>query len=126
MGSGNERGVNPRVLPAPAPHPDPEIGAVASRDTRAGPGAAAAGAAVAAAPEEGEYRMPTQHRSAPTFRTTTRDAAVDPIWALPLEAASLEATWEEATRITSVARPEAVAGLAGEVCTSMVLLSQSR
>jgi hypothetical protein len=126
MGSDNERGVNPRVSPAPAPHPDPEIGAVASRDTRAGPGAAVAGAAVAAAPEEGEYRMPTQHRSALTFWTTTRDTAVDPIWALPQEAARLEATGEEATRITSGARLEADAGLAGEVFTSMVKLSPSR
>jgi hypothetical protein len=75
---------------------------------------------VAAAVEEGEYRMPTQPRSTLTFLTTTRDAAVDPIWALPQEAASLEATGEEATRNTSVARLEADTGLAGEVFTSMV------
>ena len=88
---------------------------MANRDTRAGPGAAAAGAAVAATPEEGEYRMPTQHRSALIFRTITPDAATAPIRALLQAAARLEATGEEATRITSGARPEAVAGLAGEV-----------
>jgi hypothetical protein len=117
-GSGNERGANLRVSPAPAPLPAPEIGAVANRDTRAGPGAAAVGAAVAAAAEEGEYRMPTQHRSALIFWTTTRDADVDPIWALPQEAARLEATGEEATWNTSGARLEADAGLAGEISTS--------
>ena len=100
---------------APAPHPDPGLGAVANRGTRVVPGAAAAGVAVAATPEEGEYRMPTQHRSALIFRTTTPDAATAPIWALPQAAARLEATGEEATRITSGARQEAVAGLAGEV-----------
>jgi hypothetical protein len=117
-GSGNERGANLRVSPAPLPAP--ETGAVDTRVTRADPGA------VAAAVEEGEHRMPTQPSSTLNFLTTTRDAAVVPIWALPLEAASLEATWEEATRNTSVARPEADAGLAGEVSTSMVQPSPSR
>jgi hypothetical protein len=46
------------------------------------------GAAVAAAVEEGEHRMPTQPSSLINFLTTTRDAAADPIWALPLEAAA--------------------------------------
>ena len=103
------------MSPAPAPHPDPGIGEVANRGTRVVPWAAAAGAAVAATPEEGEYRMPTQHRSALNFRTTIPDAATAPIRALPQAAARLEATGEEATRITSGARPEAVAGLAGRV-----------
>ena len=103
------------MSPAPAPHPDPGTVAGASRGTRAVPGAAAAGAAVAATPEEGEYRMPTQHRSALNFRTTIPDAATAPIRALPQAAVRLEATGEEATRITSGARPEAAAGLAGDV-----------
>ncbi len=70
---------------------------------------------MAAAVEEGGYGMPTQTRSTLIILTTTRDAAVVPIWALPQEADSLEATGEEATRKTSAARPEAGAGLAGEV-----------
>jgi hypothetical protein len=100
---------------APAPHPDPGIEAVANRGAIAVPGAAAAVAAVAATPEEGEYRMPTQHRSAPISRTTTPDAATAPIRALLQAVARLEDPGEEATRITSGARPEAVPGLAGEV-----------
>jgi hypothetical protein len=51
---------------------------------------------------------------------------VDPIWALPQEAARLEATGEEATRNTSGARLEADAGLAGEISTGMVKPSPSR
>ena len=103
------------MSPAPAPHPDPGIGEVANRGTRVVPGAAAAGAAEAVTPEEGEYRMPTQHRSAPISRTTTPDAATAPIRALLQAVARLEDPGEEATRITSGARPEAAAGLAGDV-----------
>jgi hypothetical protein len=97
---------------APAQLPDPAIVAEATRGTRVVPGAAAA---VAATTEEGEDRMLTQLMSALTFRTTILDAATAPIWALPQAAARLEDPGEEATRITSGARPEAVAGLAGRV-----------
>jgi len=104
--------VNPIVSLAPAPLPDPVIVAEANRGTRVVPGAAAA---VAATTEEGEYRMPTQHMSALIFRTTIPDAATAPFRALPQAAARLEDPGEEVTRITSGARPEAVAGLAGRV-----------
>jgi hypothetical protein len=117
-GSGNEKEVNPIVSLAPAPLPDPVIVAEATRGTRVVPRAAAAVAAVAAVAattEEGEYRMPTQLMSALIFRTTIPDAATAPIRALLQAAARLEDPGEEVTRITSGARPEAVAGLAGRV-----------
>ncbi len=79
------------------------------------PGAEAAGAAVAATPEEGEYRMPTQPSSALNFLTTIPDPATAHTRAHRQAAARLEATGEEAIRTTSGARPEAVAGLAGDV-----------
>ena len=107
--------MNPIVSLAPAPLPDPVIVAEATRGTRVVPGAEAAVAAVAAMTEEGEYRMPTQPMSAPTFRTTIPEAASAPIRALPQADARLEVPGEEATRITSGARPEAAAGLAGRV-----------
>jgi hypothetical protein len=70
--------------------------------------------------------MPTQTRSTITSLTTTRAGAVDTISARPPEAASMEATWEEATRSTSEGRPEADAGLAGEAHHQHSLSRQQR
>jgi hypothetical protein len=87
------------------------------RGGRGGRGGSARGGRV-----QGAYS--TQVRT--HFLDNYSDAAVDPIWALPQEAARPEATGEEATRITSGARLEADAGLASEDFTSMVKLAPSR
>ena len=110
--------MNPIVALAPAQLPDPAIVAEATKGTRVVPGDAAAVAVVAATTEEGEDRMLTQLMSALTSRTTILDAAAALIWALPQAADRSEDPGEEATRITSGARPEAAAGLAGRVRTS--------